>query len=88
MSARDGRSHPAGLPVKQPVSQHGFKTLDVDAETRLGAVLPQSCPAEAAFLIGGHEASNLLKIQRIDKRRQGEGGRDRFRFVSLAETLI
>jgi hypothetical protein len=30
-------------------------------------MLAQSCLAEAAFLIGGYKATNVLKIQRIDK---------------------
>ena len=85
MSARDCWGNTAGLPIKQAVSQHGFKTLNVNAEAWLSTMLTQSCLAEAAFLIGGYKAANLLKIQRIDKEARG---RDEFRALTLGESLL
>src|SRR5487761_519162 len=65
MPARDCGRHAAGLPVKQPVCEHGLETLDVNAESGLGAMLSSSGLAEAAFLISRNETSNLLKIHGI-----------------------
>ena len=62
MGARNRGRHTAGSPIEQPVGQHRFQTLDVNAQPWLGAVLPLGRHAEATFLIGGDEASNLLEI--------------------------
>src|SRR5260370_24420597 len=66
MSACDCRRYTPSLSIKQSVSQHAFKTLNVDAEPRVGAMLSQSRLAEAAFLIGCHKAPNLVEIRVID----------------------
>src|ERR1700680_3375471 len=87
MSACDCRSHPPSLSIKQAVSEHGFKTLNVDAEAWLGAMLPQSCLAEAALLIGCHKAPNLFQIQGVDERTECVRRHDGFRF-GLANSLF
>src|SRR5260370_11067241 len=87
MSACDCRRYTPSLSIKQSVSQHAFKTLNVDAEPRLGAMLSQSRLAEAAFLIGCHKAPNLFEIRGIDegtKHLRRHGG---FRFL-LTDSLL
>src|ERR1700730_4473670 len=79
MPSCDRRSHSPRLSIKHPVSQHGFKTLNVDAEAGLGAMLPQSRLAEAALLIGCHKAPNLLQIQGVDEGTQRARRHDGFR---------
>src|SRR4029077_16241768 len=83
----DCRSYPPSLSIKQAVSQHGFKTLNVNAEAGLGAMLPQSCLAEAALLIGCHKAPNLFQIQGVDEGSECVRGPDGCRFA-LADSVF
>lgn len=55
MSPCDCRSYPPSLSIKQPVSQHGFKTLNVDAESGVmnmaGSLAPSISPIVFGVLV-------------------------------------
>jgi hypothetical protein len=60
MPARDRRDYSACFSLKQSVRHNGLEPLNVNAKARLGAMLPLSGPAEAAFLIRRDKTSDLL----------------------------